>query len=67
VRIVVENVSWLCVVPYWAVWPYETLLVPKRHVLRLEDLDNTERDGKYSIDIYWKITTTCTVQFDKVQ
>jgi len=43
---VVENTSWVCVVPYWAVWPYETLLIPKRHVLRLEDLQNSERNGK---------------------
>jgi UDPglucose--hexose-1-phosphate uridylyltransferase len=43
-RIVVENSSWLCVVPYWAVWPYETLLLPKRHVLRIEDLQDDERN-----------------------
>lgn len=42
-RIVVQNDSWLCVVPYWALWPYETLVIPKRHVLRIEDLTDTER------------------------
>ena len=42
----IENASWVCVVPYWAVWPYETLLIPRRHIVRLEDLDNSERDGK---------------------
>ncbi|XP_074649785.1 galactose-1-phosphate uridylyltransferase-like [Tubulanus polymorphus] len=41
-RIVVENGKWLCVVPYWAVWPYETMLLPKRHILRLQDLDVDE-------------------------
>ena len=45
VRIVVENSSWLCVVPYWAVWPYETMLLPKHHVLRIEDLMEEERNG----------------------
>lgn len=45
-RVVVENSSWLCVVPYWAVWPYETMLLPKRHVLRIEDLSDTERNGQ---------------------
>ena len=25
----------MCVVPYWAVWPYETMLLPKRHVIVL--------------------------------
>jgi UDPglucose--hexose-1-phosphate uridylyltransferase len=44
-RIVVANEHWLAVVPYWAVWPFETLLVPRRHVLRLLDLEEGERDG----------------------
>ena len=38
-RIVVENASWLAVAPYWAVWPFETLLLPKMPALRLPDLD----------------------------
>jgi len=45
VRMVVENEHWLAVVPYWAVWPFETLLLPRRHVLRLPDLNDAERDG----------------------
>ena len=44
-RIVVENTHWLAVVPYWAVWPFELLLLPRRHVLRLPDLTDEERDG----------------------
>jgi UDPglucose--hexose-1-phosphate uridylyltransferase len=43
-RIVVENEHWLVVVPFWAAWPFETLLLPRRHVLRLHDLDSTERN-----------------------
>ncbi|MCA9838460.1 MAG: UDP-glucose--hexose-1-phosphate uridylyltransferase [Trueperaceae bacterium] len=42
-RIVVENEHWLVVVPYWAYWPFETLVLPRRHVLRLTDLSNSER------------------------
>ncbi|MCV6592405.1 MAG: UDP-glucose--hexose-1-phosphate uridylyltransferase [Silicimonas sp.] len=44
-RVVVENDHWLVVVPWWATWPFETLLLPKRHVLRLPDLTGAERDG----------------------
>jgi UDPglucose--hexose-1-phosphate uridylyltransferase len=44
-RIVVTNDHWVAVVPYWAVWPFETLLMPRRHVLRLPDLTDSERDG----------------------
>ncbi|MBD3345349.1 MAG: galactose-1-phosphate uridylyltransferase, partial [Chitinivibrionales bacterium] len=28
---------------YWALWPFETLLMPRRHVLRLPDLTDEER------------------------
>jgi UDPglucose--hexose-1-phosphate uridylyltransferase len=44
-RIVVENEHWLTVVPFWAIWPFETLLLPKRHVLRITDLNDVERDS----------------------
>jgi len=33
-RIVVENEDWIAVVPYWAVWPFETLLMPRRRLIR---------------------------------
>lgn len=44
-RIVVENEHWLAVVPYWAIWPFEMLLLPRRHVLRLPDLEDNERNS----------------------
>jgi UDPglucose--hexose-1-phosphate uridylyltransferase len=44
-RVVVSNDHWVAVVPFWAVWPYEILLLPKRHVLRLPDLTDAERDS----------------------
>ncbi|XP_064618731.1 galactose-1-phosphate uridylyltransferase-like [Lineus longissimus] len=44
-RIVVSNDHWLCVVPYWALWPYETILLPKRHVLRLQELTSQEKES----------------------
>ncbi len=39
----VENADWLAVVPYWAIWPFETLLLPRRHILRLPDLTADEQ------------------------
>jgi UDPglucose--hexose-1-phosphate uridylyltransferase len=44
-RVVIDNEHWIVVVPYWAVWPYETMLLPKRHVLRLSDLTDEEQIG----------------------
>jgi UDPglucose--hexose-1-phosphate uridylyltransferase len=48
-RVVVENEHWLAVVPFWAVWPFELLLLPRRHVLRLPDLTDDERTALASI------------------
>jgi UDPglucose--hexose-1-phosphate uridylyltransferase len=42
-RTVLENDGWLAVVPYWAVWPFEILLLPKQHILRLPDMGEKER------------------------
>ncbi len=48
-RTVEENEDWIAVVPYWAVWPFETLVLPKRHVLRLTDLTDAERTSLASV------------------
>lgn len=42
-RVVVDTEHWLAVVPYWASWPFETLLLPKAHVRQLPDLDPEQR------------------------
>ena len=43
-RVIVETDEWLTVVPFWAAWPFETLLVPKRPAARLTELDDAARD-----------------------
>ncbi|MFC0252210.1 UDP-glucose--hexose-1-phosphate uridylyltransferase [Massilia consociata] len=43
-RVVVATEHWLAVVPYWAGWPFETLLLPRFPVQRLEDLQDAQRD-----------------------
>jgi UDPglucose--hexose-1-phosphate uridylyltransferase len=35
----------MVVVPFWAVWPYETLLLPRRAVRQLTDLTDDEKDA----------------------
>jgi len=42
-RLVVQNGDWVALVPYWATWPYEVLLLPRRPVARLPDLQSSER------------------------
>jgi UDPglucose--hexose-1-phosphate uridylyltransferase len=43
VRIIECNPDWVMLVPYWATWPFELLLLPRRPVLRLPDLTPAER------------------------
>jgi UDPglucose--hexose-1-phosphate uridylyltransferase len=43
-RIVCENDAFVVVVPYWAVWPFETLLLSKRHTAGMDELTFAERD-----------------------
>jgi UDPglucose--hexose-1-phosphate uridylyltransferase len=44
-RLVMANDHWLAVVPYWAVWPFEILLLPRRAVLQLPDLTGPEQEA----------------------
>ncbi len=48
-RIIVENEHWVVLVPFWAIWPYETMLLPKRHVERFTELTNNEKNSLASI------------------
>lgn len=43
-RIVFANDGFVALVPFWAVWPYETLLLPRRHAGVLPDLSGMERE-----------------------
>lgn len=44
-RIVVENDTWIVIVPFWAVWPFETLVLPKSHVSAMTDLSESIQSG----------------------
>lgn len=37
-RIVIENADWLVVVPYWAAWPFETMLISRQGCRRMTDM-----------------------------
>jgi UDPglucose--hexose-1-phosphate uridylyltransferase len=41
-RIVCQKGIWVAVCPYWAIWPFEVLLLPIRHVPSLPDLSKQE-------------------------
>jgi len=44
-RIVAENDTWVALVPFWAVWPFELLLLPRRRGAYLEEISEAEREG----------------------
>jgi UDPglucose--hexose-1-phosphate uridylyltransferase len=43
-RTIVENEHWLVVVPFWGIWPFETLIIARSPAERLPDLDGRVRD-----------------------
>jgi UDPglucose--hexose-1-phosphate uridylyltransferase len=48
-RIVVENEHFVALVPFWATWPYETMIVSKRHVQNLTHFTQQENVAFASI------------------
>lgn len=47
-RVVEKNAEWLALVPYWACWPFELMVLPLRPVRHLNELDQAQR-GSLSI------------------
>ncbi len=43
-RVVFENDSFIALVPFWAVWPFETILLPKAHMGAITNMTPTQRD-----------------------
>lgn len=59
-RLVAQNSSFVAVVPYWAVWPFEVMILPRRHVARLQDFMETERSD------FAAILRSVTATYDQV-
>ena len=47
-RIIIENDHFVALVPFWAIWPFETMIVCKRHVTNIADF-NIEEVTAYAI------------------
>ena len=54
-RTVDENDHFLALVPFWALWPFETMVLPKRHMAAIDGLSDAERDAL--ADILKRITS----------
>jgi len=61
-RVVCANDGFVALVPFWAVWPFETLVVSRRPVAHLGELSDDERDQLG--DIARRLTTRYDNLFD---
>ena len=48
-RVVAENDTWVALVPFWAVWPFEVLLLPRDPVPTMRGLNEAQRGGLAAI------------------
>lgn len=62
VRVVCENESFVALVPYWAVWPFEILVCTRRHAGTLPEL--TPEEGSMLAGILQRVTATYDKVFD---
>ena len=44
-RIVLENDSFIALVPFWAVWPFETMLIAKMHATGMDELEGAAKSA----------------------
>jgi len=44
-RIVALNAHFAALVPFWAVWPFEMMVLPRRHMGGIDEMDAVERDA----------------------
>lgn len=59
-RIILKNDHFVALVPYWAVWPYEAMIVPIKHYQHIGQLNN---DGKIA---FAEIIKGVTIKFDNL-
>lgn len=59
-RIILENEYFVALVPYWAVWPYETMILPKRKIAHIGLLTESEKKA------YAEILKDLTIKYDNI-
>lgn len=59
-RIVCDNEHFVALVPYWATWPFETMILCRRPVQSLLRLDNSEKDALADI------VSRLTIRYDNL-
>ena len=59
-RIVIENAHFVALVPFWAIWPFETMIISKRHLTKITDFTEEEVTG------FATILKQLTIKYDNL-
>lgn len=59
-RVVASNEHFVALVPYWAVWPFEVMILSTRHIAAVEEMTDAEREGLAAM------LRSVTATYDKV-
>ncbi|MEQ8471782.1 MAG: UDP-glucose--hexose-1-phosphate uridylyltransferase [Marinoscillum sp.] len=59
-RVISENEHFVVLVPFWAVWPYETMILPKRHFQAITDMTKAEEKA------FADILSIITIKYDNL-
>ncbi|WP_142783200.1 UDP-glucose--hexose-1-phosphate uridylyltransferase [Changchengzhania lutea] len=59
-RIIFENDAFVVLVPFWAIWPFETMIVPKRTQKSILEMTNAE------VDLFAEAISVITKAYDKL-
>lgn len=59
-RIIAENEHFVLLVPFWATWPYETMIISKRHFSSIAEITEEE------ITSYAEMIQIITVKYDNL-
>lgn len=59
-RVIYVNHDWLALVPYWAVWPYEVMLIPRAPITTIGEMSISVRQA------WAEILHTITAAFDRL-
>ncbi|SDR67593.1 UDP-glucose--hexose-1-phosphate uridylyltransferase [Gramella sp. MAR_2010_147] len=59
-RIIEKNEHFVALIPYWAIWPFEAMIIPKRHLQHIGQLNETEEVA------YAEILKKLTIKYDNL-
>ena len=59
-RLICVNEDFAALVPFWAVWPYEAIIISRRHITSITDFSEKEKEGLANI------LSQLTIRFDNL-